>query len=96
MVGGDISYSVYMWGFWVEGMLGAYFNSANASGLAYFNSSVKLIITLLLTTVFAYGSYWLIEDPSRRWIRNVLERRRTVTATSPAALGNPASGRADY
>jgi peptidoglycan/LPS O-acetylase OafA/YrhL len=39
------------------------------------NSVVKVCMVVGLTTVFAYGSYELIEMPSRAWLLRVLRRR---------------------
>jgi peptidoglycan/LPS O-acetylase OafA/YrhL len=36
---------------------------------AYGNAAMKVVLICALTIIFAYGSYHLIEVPSRRWIR---------------------------
>jgi peptidoglycan/LPS O-acetylase OafA/YrhL len=69
---GEISYSIYIWSFFVMTMMTSYFVSVEESELAYVNSAVKMAVTFGLTVVFAYGSYALIEAPSRRWLRRVL------------------------
>jgi peptidoglycan/LPS O-acetylase OafA/YrhL len=66
---GTISYSVYIWSWSALTVLHDQYISDAASPLAYFNSAVKLITYIFLTAVFAYGSYLLIEEPSRRWLR---------------------------
>jgi peptidoglycan/LPS O-acetylase OafA/YrhL len=69
---GEISYSIYIWSFFVMTMLSNYFVSEEETALAYLNSTVKVLVTIVLTVVFAYGSYLLIEAPSRRWLRQKL------------------------
>ena len=69
---GDISYSIYIWSFFVMTMMASFYVSADKSALAYANSVVKMIVIVGLTIVFAYGSYALIEAPSRRKIRELL------------------------
>ena len=71
---GEISYSVYVWSFGVLSMLGPTFQSPAPSSLAFVSSSIRVLVTAGLTTTFAYGSYLVIEAPSRRWIRDVLMR----------------------
>jgi peptidoglycan/LPS O-acetylase OafA/YrhL len=69
---GEISYSIYIWSFFVMTMTTSFYVSATASTLAYVNSVVKMMVIVGLTIVFAYGSYALIEAPSRRKIREIL------------------------
>ncbi len=69
---GEISYSIYIWSFFVMTMMGANFISKDESALAYFNSTIRMAATIALTIVFAYGSYVLIEAPARRRIREIL------------------------
>jgi peptidoglycan/LPS O-acetylase OafA/YrhL len=71
---GEISYSVYVWSFFVMTLLGSSLTSIAWSAEAAFNSILKLALIVWLTTVFAYGSYVLIEVPSRRWVRAKLSR----------------------
>jgi peptidoglycan/LPS O-acetylase OafA/YrhL len=71
---GEISYSVYVWSFAVLGLLVNNFASLAPSPEAFINSTIKVMVCVALTTTFAYGSYLLIEAPSRRWIRAVLSR----------------------
>jgi peptidoglycan/LPS O-acetylase OafA/YrhL len=71
---GEISYSVYVWSFFVMTLLGSSLTSTAWSTEAAFNSILKLALIVWLTTVFAYGSYVLIEVPSRRWVRAKLSR----------------------
>jgi peptidoglycan/LPS O-acetylase OafA/YrhL len=66
---GEISYSIYVWGFFVITMLDSTFASAHPITIQYFNSGLKVIIICALTVVMAYGSFSLIEAPARRWIR---------------------------
>jgi peptidoglycan/LPS O-acetylase OafA/YrhL len=79
---GEISYSIYIWSFFVMTMLSSYFVSAEESALAYVNSTVKALVTIALTVVFAYGSYLLIEAPSRRWLRQALAGTSGKTAAA--------------
>jgi peptidoglycan/LPS O-acetylase OafA/YrhL len=69
---GEISYSIYIWSFFIMTMLSSMFASAHPITIAYFNSGLKVIVICAVTVVMAYGSYALIEAPSRRWIREVL------------------------
>jgi peptidoglycan/LPS O-acetylase OafA/YrhL len=73
---GEISYSIYIWSFFVMTMMSGFMVSDAASPLAYLNSTVKMIAIMGLTIVFAYGSYVLIEAPSRRWIRAALAGKK--------------------
>jgi peptidoglycan/LPS O-acetylase OafA/YrhL len=69
---GEISYSIYIWSFFVMTMMAKFYVSTEESALAYANSVVKMMVIVGLTIVFAYGSYALIEAPSRRKIREIL------------------------
>jgi peptidoglycan/LPS O-acetylase OafA/YrhL len=83
---GEISYSVYVWSFGVLTMLAAAFVSPAPSPLAFLSSSIKMLACVGVTTVFAYGSYLMIETPCRRWLRAFLMRPLsgfTVTAMKP-------------
>jgi peptidoglycan/LPS O-acetylase OafA/YrhL len=68
---GEISYSIYIWSFFVIGMLGQMFYQAPIT-LHYVVSALKIPVVCGMTLVFAYGSYHLIEIPARRFLRNVL------------------------
>jgi peptidoglycan/LPS O-acetylase OafA/YrhL len=81
---GEISYSVYTWSFLVLTMLGS-----NNAAPASFNSTSRLIVSIVLTTIFAYGSYLLIEAPARRWLRLALMRRVPKRASSTPSPGRP-------
>jgi peptidoglycan/LPS O-acetylase OafA/YrhL len=72
ILAGTISYSLYIWSWSIMNLLNNQFVSGVPSPLAYFNSSVKVVLCLFLTTLFAYGSYSLYEEPSRRWLRRLL------------------------
>lgn len=69
---GEISYSVYIWSFFAITLLAPSFRSTELSAEAVVNSIIKVLVAAGLTTVFAYGSYLLIEMPARRWLRAVL------------------------
>jgi peptidoglycan/LPS O-acetylase OafA/YrhL len=80
---GNISYSVYIWSFFVMHRIitpDIHLKAWSIEGAA--NALIKMAIVVGLTTVFAYGSYLLIEMPVRRWIRAALTRREQV----PVAL----------
>lgn len=68
---GTISYSIYIW-CWSAFSLVGNFASEQPSALAYFNSCIRFAMCVLFTMVFAYGCYLLIENPSRKWLRNRL------------------------
>jgi peptidoglycan/LPS O-acetylase OafA/YrhL len=93
MFAGEISYSVYIWSWSALTLLGSAFISPEASRLAYANSAVKMVAILGYATVFAYGSYLLIEAPSRAYLRNKLAPRKPVAATAaqlrPAVAAMP-------
>ena len=72
LLAGEISYSVYVWSFFVGGMLASSYVSLAWSAEAAINSTIKVFMAAGLTTVFAYGSYKVIEVPSRRFLRRVL------------------------
>jgi peptidoglycan/LPS O-acetylase OafA/YrhL len=69
MFAGEISYSVYIWSWSALTLLAPLFVSASPSALAYFNSGFKILACVGYATVFAYGSYLLIEAPARRYLR---------------------------
>jgi peptidoglycan/LPS O-acetylase OafA/YrhL len=66
---GEISYSIYIWSFFVMTMLGGMVASAHPITVHYLNSAVKVVAICGVTVVVAFGSYSLIEVPARRWIR---------------------------
>ena len=66
---GEISYSIYIWSWFVFIMLGGSFAAAHPITILYFNSGLKVVVICAVTVVVAYGSYNLIEVPARRWIR---------------------------
>ena len=79
---GQISYSVYIWSWSALTLLGPSFVSQQPSALAYFNSGVKFMACIAFATVFAYGSYLLIEAPARAYLRAKLVAGKVV---APAA-----------
>jgi peptidoglycan/LPS O-acetylase OafA/YrhL len=68
---GEISYSIYIFSFFVLSMLAGMFWSVTKDSITivYINSGFKVIAICAMTVVVAYGSYNLIEIPARRWIR---------------------------
>jgi peptidoglycan/LPS O-acetylase OafA/YrhL len=88
---GTISYSVYVWSFFVLTWLHPNFASPAPSALAYLNSTVGAAICMGLTTVLAYGCYHLVEAPSRRWIRR-LARNTSRLATDKDVPAQPRAG----
>lgn len=75
LLGGEISYSIYVWSFFVLDALAGTLSSTIPSPTAMVLSAVKVGVCIVLTTVIAFGSYCLIEAPSRRWIRTILTLR---------------------
>jgi peptidoglycan/LPS O-acetylase OafA/YrhL len=69
---GEISYSVYIWCWLMMDVLDPQFRSSALTPLACLNSTVKVATIIGLTTAVAYGSYLMIETPSRRWLRSIL------------------------
>jgi peptidoglycan/LPS O-acetylase OafA/YrhL len=76
---GEISYSVYVWSFFVLDAIADRFKPGAFSAEAVATSLFKIAGAVCLTTVFAYGSYRMIEMPSRRWLRNVLSGKAWAT-----------------
>jgi peptidoglycan/LPS O-acetylase OafA/YrhL len=73
---GDISLLVYVCSsFVMDGIISPEFRLKAWSVEAASNAMGRIAIVIGLTTVFAYGSYLLIEMPARRRIRAVLTRR---------------------
>jgi peptidoglycan/LPS O-acetylase OafA/YrhL len=85
---GEISYSVYIWSWSVMTLLSGYLVSPSPSPIAYANSTLKLVAQVAVTTIFAYGSYLLIETPSRRWLRKVLTPRSLKSRGLAAQVGD--------
>ncbi|MBF0480632.1 MAG: acyltransferase [Desulfovibrionaceae bacterium] len=67
---GEISYSVYIVQAWTISLVT--YSSPAPMLLGYFNSCVKFALILVLTTAFGYGSYNVLEIPSRKFLRNRL------------------------
>jgi peptidoglycan/LPS O-acetylase OafA/YrhL len=72
---GDISYSVYIWSFFAFSALAASYRAEAWSFESVAQSVIKVVAIAAATTIFAYGSYRLIEVPSRRWLRARLSPR---------------------
>lgn len=70
---GEISYSVYIIQFQVFSLFPAYASPA-FSTQAFIASSFRCVLFMFFTTVFAYGSYLMIEKPSRTMLRNSLTK----------------------
>lgn len=87
MFAGEISYSVYIWSWSALTLAAPLFVSAEASQLAYLNSSFKVALCIGYATIFAYGSYRLIEAPARSFLRAKLT---AGTAIATAAAPRPA------
>jgi peptidoglycan/LPS O-acetylase OafA/YrhL len=75
---GEISYSVYMWSFLVFRLFPTMPVPRDFAMLDALPAISDMAFDVVLTTCFAYGSYHLIESPTRKWIRRALlgvERR---------------------
>lgn len=70
---GEISYSIYIWSIVAMTVTDGLLHHAEQSIAAYVNATMKIVLLCGLTIVMAYGSYLLIEVPSRRWLRQRLE-----------------------
>jgi len=66
---GEISYSVYVFQFAILNMAGTPHFSGDSLTVALLNSIIKAFLMLLTVTAIGYGSYFLIEIPTRRWLR---------------------------
>jgi peptidoglycan/LPS O-acetylase OafA/YrhL len=88
---GEISYSVYIWGWAVMWLLSNKFVSPAPTPLAFLNSTVNLILIVLVTTAFAYGSFVLIECPARRWLRHLFAFQGVAQGSTVAATVNTAA-----
>jgi peptidoglycan/LPS O-acetylase OafA/YrhL len=69
---GEISYSIYIWLFFASIALGGTLAGAHPITIAYFNWAIQVMAICGVTIMAAYGSYLLIERPSRRWLRERL------------------------
>ena len=69
---GAISYSVYIWSFFVNGMLSTTYRSPQLTETAFSASTFRVLLVVGFTTMIADGSYRLIEMPARRWLRRLL------------------------
>jgi peptidoglycan/LPS O-acetylase OafA/YrhL len=69
---GEISYSIYIWSWTAMTALAAQYQSPESSFLAYVNSSLKVALIVIVTIVFAIGSYQAIERPVQRFLRRRL------------------------
>jgi peptidoglycan/LPS O-acetylase OafA/YrhL len=76
VAGGEISYSVYVWSFFVLLKLGAFLTFPSFSSTAAIGGTAKVMISVVLTTLVAIVSFYLIETLSRRWIRAALTPSR--------------------
>jgi peptidoglycan/LPS O-acetylase OafA/YrhL len=81
---GDISYSVYVWSFFVLDALTNILKSGEPSIEGIINSVLRVVVAVGVTTVFAYGSFALIENPSRRWLRAVLTGSKAKAGAAAA------------
>jgi peptidoglycan/LPS O-acetylase OafA/YrhL len=79
-----ISYSVYVWSFFVLDALTNILKSSEPSIEAIINSVLRVVVAVGLTTVFAYGSFVLTENPSRRWLRAVLAGSKSKAGAAAA------------
>jgi peptidoglycan/LPS O-acetylase OafA/YrhL len=75
LLAGDISYSVYIWSFSALTLLSLGATPVAGSLASLGNSALRLASAIFLTTIVAYGSYHLVEMPSRRSIRALLTGR---------------------
>jgi peptidoglycan/LPS O-acetylase OafA/YrhL len=75
---GEISYSVYIWSFAILTLISIGSSPAVGSLASLSNSGLRLAAVVFLTTALAYGSYLLVEMPSRRAIRAMLSGRPRV------------------
>jgi peptidoglycan/LPS O-acetylase OafA/YrhL len=91
---GEISYSIYIWSFVAMTVTDGLLHHAEQSIAAYINATMKLVLLCGLTIVMAYGSYLLIEVPSRRWLRQKLEwKPASRPAEQSSRLHEPRSAR---
>jgi peptidoglycan/LPS O-acetylase OafA/YrhL len=90
LVGGEASYSIYLLHLWVVVRLTGPERAFSAwTALEWLT---RFSIYVLFSCAIAYGTYHLIEVPSRRWIRQAYARfqaRRTApTPATAAGLAN--------
>jgi peptidoglycan/LPS O-acetylase OafA/YrhL len=81
MMFGEISYSAYIWSFSVLTLLSP---NGPAGFSSYPNAMFKTAAALSITTLVAYGSYLLIESPSRNWLRQILTPRQPYSPPASA------------
>ena len=66
---GEISYSIYVWHFWIFPALQNAFRAKDDTPFGLWDSAIKVVLVVILATFIAYGSYHLLEVPARRWVR---------------------------
>jgi peptidoglycan/LPS O-acetylase OafA/YrhL len=72
MLMGEISYSVYLLQFWILTALSNSYISKAPPEIFWFNPAIKITAIIVLTTLIAYGSYYLFEMPCRKYLRKLL------------------------
>jgi peptidoglycan/LPS O-acetylase OafA/YrhL len=83
---GETSYSIYLVHTWT---LRPFFRPAPVWNWVWgLETIVRIVVGILFTIVVAYGTYHLIEVPSRRWLRKKLHRQEPVTSSSVAVPVN--------
>ncbi|WP_347554237.1 acyltransferase [Robbsia sp. KACC 23696] len=77
----DISYGLYIYGFFVQQVVASYFPQQD--------NLLGLLISLAITTIIAAGSWFLIEKPAIALVRRLLGKKRTTPHPDgvPAAEG---------
>ena len=75
----DISYGLYIYGFFVQQVVASYFPQQD--------NLIGLLISLAITAVIAAGSWFLIEKPAIALVRRLLGKKRTT----PHPDGAPAA-----
>ena len=66
---GEISYSVWVFQFAIMSIFSTSFILTGETWLSPFNAVVKVILIVVLATVFGYGSHLALEVPAQRWLK---------------------------
>lgn len=69
---GEISYSVWVFQFAIMSIFVSSFVSTDLTWMSPINATLKTVLIVILSTVFGYGSYLLLEVPAQRWLKSKL------------------------
>ncbi|MCP1117424.1 acyltransferase family protein [Robbsia andropogonis] len=76
----DISYGLYIYGFFVQQVVASYFPQQD--------NLLGVLISLAITTVVAAGSWFLVEKPAIAFVRRMLGKKQATPHPDPATASN--------